>query len=98
MRDRPRQHGGGVAQHPDLLRANAGRAGIGDLRPRTLALAAAVAAEIEWLGPTWPEPRANVKEQLERVSAVYDQRLRRHHAGIGAQKHRSEERRVGKEW
>src|SRR5262249_57552678 len=86
MRDRPRQHGGGVAQHPDLLRANADRAGISDLRPRTLALAAAVAAEIEWLGPTWPEPRASGKEQLERVSALYDQRLRRHHVGIGAPK------------
>ena len=44
LRHRRREHGGGVALHPDLLHSDADRAGARDLYPGAVALAAAAAA------------------------------------------------------
>jgi tripartite ATP-independent transporter DctM subunit len=46
MRDRPREHGSGVAQHPGLLHSHAGRARARHLCARTVAVAATVAVEV----------------------------------------------------
>src|SRR6476646_6895127 len=46
MRDRPRQHGSGVAQHPGLLHSHAGRARARYLCARTVAVAVTVAVEV----------------------------------------------------
>ena len=46
MRDRPREHGSGVAQHPGLLHSHAGRACARHLCARTVAVAATVAVEV----------------------------------------------------
>ena len=58
LRHRPRQHGSGVAQHPDLLRADADRAGAGDLYPGADAVAAVGAS---WSRLALPEKKTPAK-------------------------------------